>query len=317
MAIITELTADLKNYIDVNRDAISHEIRYGEEEQFVREFTTFVTEAQAGEKVGLPTFRLSEVSQPFQVAYTPKGTPTFSANLVTMRRIKIDHSILPDEIVGKWTAHLMEAGYDETRARTEMPITRYILDEAVKAISDEREDDYIYAGVYAAPTPGTPGAASTSYDGLHQIVKNAIIAGDLTAEPLGAFTASDIFEYFEEMFDAVPSKYRMKPLNMYVSPENYLLYGRDKRTNFAWQQRMEDLLGIDFGKVTIKPVHAMAGSNRIIITLPGNLARMVGRATPGQNLDVQGYERTVKLLTDWHEAVGVRDFEFMWVNDQL
>lgn len=317
MAITVNLAADLKNYIDVYRESISTEILYGPEEMFVNEFFTVETEAEEGEIVALPTFRMTEVTQPYQVAYTPKGTPTFGGNKVTMRRLKIDHSIIPDQILASWVSKLRQAGYDEARARKEMPITRFIMDEMLRQQAEEREDSIIFTGVYAAPTPGTAGAASTSVDGLHEYLKDAITAGTLVPKALGSFTTSDIFEYFEEFFSEIPSKFFRRPLLMYVAPEHYLSYGRDKRANFQFQQQMQQLLGIDFSMLTIKPVHAMAGSNRLIITVPNNLARMVGKVGPGQNMDVQPYERTVKVLTDWREAYGVRDLEYIWVNDQV
>lgn len=328
MSVVVQLAADLKNYVDVYRGAISEDCLYPDDT--VKHFTTFFNEAQAGEEFSFPRFRLSQVSQPFQVAFTHKGDAEFSGEKYTQRRGKIDMLINPDEIVGNWVGHLNSlrgqntgAGvsgqaYDEKLLREQMPLVQYIIANAILHHNEERETDVIYKGVYVAPTPGTASPAGERVDGMEKLMTDAATASKYTPFAMGAYTPADTFEYLETFFDNIPDKYKGKPIKLFVEHQKMIDYARDKRGTFNWSQQLADLFKIDFSTIEIVPTHSMAGKNRVWATMPTNLARMVHKTNgPGENADVQVQDRNVKFMTDYHESFGVRDWDFFWSNDQV
>jgi hypothetical protein len=273
---------------------------------------TILSTALAGNEVGIPNSILNEVVQGFQVDFTPKGRNKFDAEKITQRRHKVDNQIQPDVIVGEWEAWL----YDEKKTRKDMPIVRYILNKLIAKIQEDRETQMVFKGKYAAPTEGVAGAAVKAVDGIGVLLTNASTAGKYDPFALGVPTESTIFEYLEDYLSLIPQLHRYKKLEMFMSQDWQLFYQRDKRDTFAWMQKMEDLLKIDFSNITINGLPSMAGSNLIFTTVPGNMARIIHKTKDMDNVDMQVFERYIKTLADWHESYGFATYDYVWSNDQ-
>src|SRR5207237_4740652 len=106
---------------------------------------------------------LSRVLQSFQKAFTPIGTTTFKPNTIDLYNLKVDAQEYPDDIVDTWLGFLEGDGID----RAAWPFVRWFIEEHLIPKKDEDyELNEAYLGVYAAPTPGTAGAAGTSMKGI-------------------------------------------------------------------------------------------------------------------------------------------------------
>lgn len=283
-------------------------------------------EAQEGNDIGIPRFEIEEVWQGFQENFTPKGNSEFKAGKVTQRRHKVDLKIQPDKVVGQWEAHLKKmaraaraAGntmYDERVARREMPLTQYIIEKALQKLRDDRIRKIIYKGEYSAVVTDTPGAAANAVDGFEVQMNNAKAAGDLVPLALGTYSSTTIFEHIESFFSDLPEEQRMLPWRFFMRPDNWLFYQRDKRDENIFLHKMQDLYGVDFAVATqLQPTPAMAGKDRIWATLPGNLAIFIHRVREADNIDIQVFDRYIKVMFDWHECYAIKDPRFLHSND--
>lgn len=116
---------------------------------------------------------ISELTQPFQKAFTPKGEITFKPNSITMRRAKVDMVIDPDDIFNSWLAFLQA----ENKTREEWPITKYIIQEVIKKAKEER-GKISMSGVYAPPVAGTAGSYLAVADGVLKLITDAAASGN-------------------------------------------------------------------------------------------------------------------------------------------
>lgn len=321
----TSIASVLTDYVALHDVEIKEQFFIGRENDTLSYCDLIPSDAQEGNEIGVPTFEIGEVWQGFQVNFTPNGDNEFGANKTTQRRHKVDLKIEPDKLVGQWEAHLASmvrnarAGgnkmYNETQARQEMPITNYIINMALRKLVDDRERKVIYGGKYVAPVTDTPNAAVNAVDGFEEMINAAKDAGDLTPFTMGSYTSTEVFEYFETFLSNIPEVERDRPWRLFVSPDNYLNYGRDKRNAFQWQQSMEQLLGVDFSRMQIVPLKSLAGKSRIFATLPGNMAAFYHRTQEADNIQIQAFDRIVKVMFDWHECYAIKDWRHFYSND--
>jgi hypothetical protein len=112
-------------------------------------------------------FSQSSVLQAWQRQFTVKGATTVVANEIELQRVKMDVSIQPDDYMDSYLGFMTANSLDP---RT-YPILAYIIEQhIIPKFNEEYELDAIWAGEYAAPTPGTPGAAGASMNGLKFVI---------------------------------------------------------------------------------------------------------------------------------------------------
>ena len=106
---------------------------------------------------------IDDIVQPFQKAFTPKGTVTFKPQPIELHHIKVDFSMYPDDIEATWLGFLASSDLK----RTDWPIVRYAWEQyLINKIKDNMELKEIYKGVYEAPVPGAAGATGKSMNGI-------------------------------------------------------------------------------------------------------------------------------------------------------
>ena len=192
-------------------------------------------------------------------------------------------------------------------------------------VKKEIEYQIAFKGVYAAPTAGTAGAAGTSADGLLKIISNAVTATKITPIATGAVTEANARESFEMVFDGVAADFQDQPLICLASPQLARLYKRDYRAEFGPNQdytamRKEDqTIMIDGTNCEITPIPGMNGSQKIIITTPENLLRVIDGTEEDSNFNLrfQVDKRIIDVLGDFKMGWGFAIIEgLVWVNDQ-
>ena len=308
------ISANIKNelgaYKVLMRDQIAEQMFQSPET--VAHLKTYFTEAQANTEVALPAFQLSEVVQGFQAQLTRKGDAAMRGHKTTMRRCKINVGIDADAIVGEWEGFL----YNEKLKRTDMPITRYIMERVLLKVQEEREEEIAYKGVYVAPTLGTPSTAAAAVDGLGRMIALGITGGTIAPFVQGAVTAANIFEYVEQFLVNIPSKFRYKKLKLFMSHDNLLNYQRDKRNTYNYKIELSELIKVDFSSIEVIGLASMAGRNRIFATVPGNLVRLLHKNYGADNLELRDDSPyVVDVVADWHECYGIADHRYFWCND--
>ena len=258
---------------------------------------------------------ISSVLQPFHKTFTAKGDTTIVANEITLRKMKVDISIDPDDIEQTWLGFMADLNDGE---RANWPIVRYIWEVwlAERLAQDHEECDW--NGIYTAhPGSGTP-SHLTSYTGL----KNLIIAGLASStNPMnavsvtGEFSLSGAFEAMESFVDGLPQFWRNKAVDIYISQKAYKNYFRDRRNTHGanWgfdtpgmKRDNMDVMTVDgFPNWRLVPFGGMDmadDTNWVFATPRANIVH--GQKTVGKRMSMDKDTRTVNLYADWFEAVG-------------
>lgn len=316
MGLLANIKNTLTAYVDMHREELVEQMMQGYDT--LTETRTLLSEAQAGQTVGIPSSQLGEVVQGFQARSTPKGTLEFTASKVIQRRHKVHLDLDPDVLVGEWEGYM----YDEKTSRKDMPIVKYALKKLLMKIDEDRELQMVYNGIYSAPVANVANAANQTVNGFGKILADLITLGapnGIVPFPLGAYTSSSTFEYIESFFTSIPELHRYKALNLYCSQDVLLDYQRDKRnSNPNYIAQMSDLLKVDFSNIRMKALPSMVGKKRIIATVPNNLVRILHKNRGADNLEVEKYSAyTVSMIADWHESFGIADNRYIWTNDQV
>jgi len=271
------------------------------------------------------------VLQPFQKAYTPIGTLTMKPRTIQMRRVKVDISETPDDLVPTWLGFLASPDGGEVNVdRTTWPFIRWYIEKYL--LPQAKRDMYInenWLGVYAAPTAGTPGAAGTAINGLKKTINVDVAASATTTIATGALETGDAVLFVEQMeawAENLPMPYRTQPLtiNMHDSHEMRFRKGMHEKYNINYAAVPKNELATLFLRTNISVrghsnMLASAGgsaSHKIWCTPQGNAVRVVRTGKTEGLMKIEGVDRTAKIFNDWHIAYGIRDPRILFTNDQ-
>lgn len=251
---------------------------------------------------------LGSIVQQFQKTFTAKGDLTFKPNEIRLRNLKVDLSLYPDDVKGKWIGFLASLTDQE---RANWPIVRYLLEkEVVPQIQHDLEMSAYWKGVYTVPTNGVAGNAEDSMDGLRRLINLGLADGSMNAISLSSTpTTSNIFDMVEEAVEeTIMTNVALTGTQMMVavSPSWLRAYYRDKRNSHGSDVNYSTtgINTIDFmPNVELVGLPCMEGSDYIWITPKDNFAyvrKVNGMSTP----KVQEHDREVHLMLDWYEAIG-------------
>lgn len=281
----------------------------------------FSTIANVKDEYVITETEVTEIIQPYQKPWTPKGDIKFIPEILKVRRIKIDLPLDPIDLERTWEGKRIDGSLPEGQELLE----GYIFAEIIKRIKKDLEFRSIFKGVYAAPVAGTPGAAADSFDGVLKLVADAITANKIVPVATGAVTPTNTREKFEDVFDGVDSDYQNEPLVALSSPTLLRWYKRDYRSEFGANQDYRGMNGelqsvtIDGTNTEIVGCPGMAGSQRIIITKKENLKRLIDGTSEDTdfNLRFQVNRRDIEVLGDFKMGVGFPIIKgLVWTNDQ-
>lgn len=263
-------------------------------------------------------FKLSKASidsivQPFQKAFTAKGTLTFKPVPIQLYNVKVDHEEYPDDLKASWLGFLESSDLP----RTQWPLIRYAIEEfLLPKIKEDMELYEIYKGVYASPTPGAAGAVGTSMNGFQKLLQDGVDDGTINSVPLETITSSNAFDEIETFIDGIGAAYQDVPMAILCDPAVYKFYMRDKRTQGFYQKFSDKDIdsGVDFSPQFLQPVRSMSGTGELFCTPKSNLVYVTKNDINANRFEVQGVDRQVKFLTDWWEGVGFGINEIVWTN---
>jgi hypothetical protein len=259
---------------------------------------------------------VSEVLQPYQDAFTAKGGVDFKPVSIPLYQVKVDQRFNPNNLAASWLGFLTDKKTD----RTTWPFIKWFIEAyLLPKIKEDMELAAIYKGVYVAPTAGTPGAASTSMNGVRKLINDGITATDITAIVTGAPNATPATwaGQVETFLKAIPEKYWATPMELNMSRTLALRFKEGMRTKYNLNYALADDLStlLDF-PVTVKGRGSMIGSNKIWMT-PKNNARRATKWGENQNMfEIEKVDREVKIYTDWWEGVGLVIPGIVFTNDQ-
>lgn len=257
-----------------------------------------------GEVYRMSNNALGEVVQQFQKQFTAKGDLVFEPNEIRLRRMKMDLSLYPDDVVSSWAGFLANVNENE---RAQWPLIRYMLEkEVIPQKAHDLETKAYFKGVYAAPTPGTPGTTSGVMNGIKKLIDDGLTATTMNAVTLSAApTAANMFDIIEEFAGNIDSVLDNTPMVLCMSKTFVRHYLRDKRNTHGTDVNYDaNKITIDFQEnLQIVGLPSMAGESYIWATPKDNLLylrRTNGMKTP----KIEESKREVFLMTDWYEALG-------------
>lgn len=262
------------------------------------------------------TGSLSEVLQPWQKDWTPKGEAAFAPRINKVRQIKIDYVIDDiDKIYRSYLAFLA----DENKKRTEWPLVKYIVVELmIPQIRDEIAEMSVN-GEYSAPVANTAGASLESVDGVNTIIANEITATNLTPIVTGSITQANIIDAIEQDFvDALPTRYKKLPEPIIMAEEMRMMYWRAYRGEFGGNANYDgkQKVFVDGTKKEIIGIPEMNGSQRIIHTPKRNFLCMYDKILTPNTMEVEKEKRNVNIMSDFKRGYGFGNLGELFVNDQ-
>lgn len=266
---------------------------------------------------------LTRIVQPFQKTFTPIGTTTFQPNKFDLFKLKIDMKETPDDLEATYVGFL--AALPEAD-RSQWPFSRWIVENHILPKKDEDLSLYEhFKGEYAAPTPGTAGAAGTAMNGVRKNIRGYNTDGRTNlgngAIATGAAASDDVdfCTQMEEFVASIPDRFRMKLREVCVSPELELKYKRGKRKKYnQYYAQANDLMTLeDFPNVIVKGFIEQSGSDLIWTTIPENRIRPVKKISQHNAIQAKEFSpREVSFYTDWWESLNFEVPEFIFHNDQ-
>lgn len=270
--------------------------------------------------------RHGRIVQPFQKAFTPTGATTFLPVEIRQYHMKADLQESPDDLEATWLGFLAS----ENVKRSEWPFIRWWIEtQVIPKIREDIELNEIGAGIYAAPTAGTAGAAGTSMNGIQKIITDHISASKITPITLGEIPEADedYVDYLEAFHDGIAQAYRNIPMNVYQNEDLVLKYKRGYNKKYGKDVNTIDnesgVVKVKFTNLSLVGIPSMnkrstgAVCNRIFATPKENAILLMKKSNNMGNFDLQAFERMVKLLTDWYMGVGFVIPQIVFTNDQL
>lgn len=274
-----------------------------------------------------PNVALTEVLQPYQKAFTPKGDSTFDGEQYTLDPLKIDIEFAADDLdvfFDTWKAEWDELG---EKARAEYTFPRWLYErEILPKLIEDIELKLVWGGEKVAITGAAIGvaqAAEDGTDGLAKRIADAVTATKLVPITTGALVATTMVAQLETFCDGIPLPYRDVSGEIWMSKTNAKKYWRDYRAKFgSGNSNMgneNNELRVDATNKVIRGFSAMEGSDRILFNPSNTRNLIVGYRRGGPRFPMirwQEADRTLKGLAEFHRFYGFNFAGNLFVNDQ-
>lgn len=260
---------------------------------------------------------LKSLVQPFQKTFTQKGGVEFKPNEIRLFHIKMDDEVYPDEIEATWLGFLADNNVD----RKAWPLVKWLVQNYyIPQINNDMEVNEYFNGVYAAPVSGTAGPDGTSMNGLKKLLKTAIDSGSLPVSnvlsSIGKLDKDLIFDQIEAAIIKVGEVYRGVPMEIHVSPNNYLYYMRDKRSQGFYQKTSDAQIDsmVDFSLNKVVGMPSMVDFDYFYFTPKANLLHITKKDTNKNKFLLESAKRAVAVMADWYEGLGFGMDQIVWTN---
>ena len=263
---------------------------------------------------------MTEVSQAFTPAWTPKGSAKFTPIVIPYRRHKINVNIKPAEVIKSWLTYLYEQG----RTPAEQPVTRYIAEALIlPKVQDDVTRVMLGKGKYVEPSAtakdGDAGSsAAASMDGIETILVEDKAAATrkfnhyAKAQDPFKLTGQALLDYVGGFAKAVSKYFVDKPL-VYCSEEflehyqaqDFAVNGKYTGQNVGNRVR--------FTGFVFQPMKCMYGSPILFCTPKSNLTMLVDYASASNCInDFQKFNYDVHVFGEYSLSVGFKIAEAVY-----
>lgn len=268
------------------------------------------------DEMPLPNLSISDIVKPADPNNfnPPTGAIAFGARKLKVRGAKVDLKLVPQELYKTWLGKMYAKGSNPL----DMPLQDFIKDYVREKVQENLRMQVLYKGVYNA-VGTTPGAVA---NGLLKLVTDEITATNISPIATGALTAANIIDKVEAVYEGIGDAYKNKPLVMHAAPTLVTWYGKKYRELYGANNNYggvnNNSMKLDFGNVSLVAEPGMTGSQRLICTTPDNPTIGVDSTDDTNEILVQPFERTIKLMMDFKIGVEFKEIHgnVLAVNDQ-
>jgi len=278
----------------------------------------------AGEYYVVENAEASEVLQPFQGTFTPKGSLTHSEQKIRIRPIKMDLRFTEVDLEKWWNSWMIDR-FDPEKDPINWTFPRFITEKEILPKFNDDLNNVGWNGIYAAPTPGTAGDAVDAVDGFKKVIADLVTAGTINVFASGSITSSNIRDKVEEFLDSIPDHITKKGGKIMMSPKHRRWYFRDYRAEFTSQVGPYPQEGgmkkveVDDYNVFLESVASMTGSDRWIF-LPNGRDNMVWVSRVGApvypNMIFKTNSRVLEMYATIYRGYGFEYPQEVWLNNQ-
>lgn len=258
---------------------------------------------------------ITELLQPFQKGWTPKGGTTFTPIEILLFKMKIDFELYPDDIEESWLGFLADNNLD----RKAWPLVRFLVEQhIIPKMQEEFEMQTVFWGKREEPATDVAGLAWQSMDGLRKQRNAAVLAGKTTPISIGAWDADNgnLVAQFEEFADGIDKRYWKVPMILACNEDLARRYARGVRELYGKDM---DFAGTDLRikdtNIRLMGLASHNGSDAVWCTTPENAIRLIKKESNIGNLRIENVDRLVKLFTDFWKGVGFPLPEILFTND--
>ena len=264
-------------------------------------------------------YRMSSVTvgslvQSFQKDWTPSDPGILVPNEIRKRHMKIDIDIFPDDIEDTWLGFLAS----NNLSKKDWPLIRYMIEKVyIPKIHEDLEMKAYYTGKYKAPTAKTANKPEDVMDGLKSCIQKGVDADKShVLTDIGALSKTTVFDQVEAAIDQISDVYQGTEMLVCMAPVFARAYLRDKRSQGFYDitSAKQIDLGIDFSPSRVCPLPSMGSCTDLFITPKANLLHITDKTMNKETFKIEESKRTVSLLTDWQEGVGIALDELVWTN---
>lgn len=241
MATENFIVTTLPDYVEQNRDLIIREV-------VLRSSTIARIAKQTGIKTSAQLHYL-DVDPVFQdgkgCGFTPQGTVELTDREITTGIIKVNMSICPDNLLGKWAEYLVKIG----AGKEELPFEQYIIDGIVGAIQEKLEK---------AVWQGDTSSSDSDLNRFDGFLKIANAEEDVIKMTIPSGTSA--YDSIKQVLLKLPEKI-MNTASVFVSPALYRA--------FMFEMVEKDYYHYDGNHGSIPDDFEFPGTGNVVIMTPG------------------------------------------------
>ncbi len=256
---------------------------------------------------------MTEVSQQFTPAWTPKGGTKFTPIEIAYRRHKINVELVAADILESWLQYLYEQG----KKPNEMPIIKYMIENHVlPKVTDDITLSMVGKGKFVDHNDGTVEDGDEGFSAVDSMdgIETILVEGKVTegckmnffknAVDYTTLTAAQLIAYVNSFADAISPLFA-RIFNIYCSPEFLTAYQRaDFEVNGKYTASESDGK-IRFSRFTLTSLQSMYNSKIIFATPEGNMVKLVDYSKAESCInDIQVQNYKVKVFGEYSLSVG-------------
>jgi hypothetical protein len=256
----------------------------------------------------------TEMVQPYQEAFTEKGTVSSPARKLDVEMYKIDMKVAPRQYAkNNYLAHLRQLRTNDPAYF--VPYEQWVIDSMFKQMDHDIAMNLMWTGEKAAVVAGTAGASADVADGFLKIIADEVTATNITPITTAAMTNANAVTVIEAFVDGVLATPGManRQFYLHVSQATKLKYQRSYRANFGANTHANE-----FGIVRVEGYEnvqlvAEAGmtDEGIVMASMGNL--YVGMDGP-PSLKIEEHLRSLYFMLDGSIGFQFADTAELFVN---